>query len=64
MLNEHIGEAPRRFADILSLGIVAGTIVDYLPAAAAVLSIIWTAMQIIDSRLFRQLVAKIRGRLS
>lgn len=32
--------------DVLSIGVVIGTLMQYLPPAAALLSIVWTGIQI------------------
>lgn len=38
----------RHLADLGSFAVVAGTLVGYLPALAAALSIIWTVIRIVD----------------
>ena len=36
--------------DLLSVGVVLGTLASYLPAVAAIFSIVWTAIRIFETK--------------
>lgn len=55
MTPEHT-EAAKTAADILSISVVVGALVDLLPSIAALLSIIWLLIQISQSQRFAQFV--------
>lgn len=38
----------KNITDYISLGVVAGTLMDWLPALAALLSIVWTGIRIYE----------------
>ena len=46
----HLDEASKHILDALSLVTVLGTLVDILPAVAAVFTIVWTAIRIYETR--------------
>ncbi len=48
----------RPAGDGLSLGIAIGSLAEYLPAAAAALSILWTAIRIYESRTVQRLIGR------
>lgn len=41
-------ESVKSFCDVASICVVVGTLLGYLPALAAVFTLIWTGMQIYD----------------
>ena len=45
-------------ADVASFAIVVATIAEWLPAVAAVLTIIWTAIRIWETRTVQRLVGR------
>lgn len=58
MTGEHLKTA----ADVASVGTVVATLAGWLPSVAALLTIIWTAIRIIESETVRGLVQRLRGR--
>lgn len=47
-------EQLKHFGDVLSVGTVLGTIAGYLPAIAAVVTIIWTGIRIWETKTVQQ----------
>jgi len=47
---EHVSEPAKHVVDALSILTVLGTLVDVLPAVAALLSIIWSLLRIYESK--------------
>lgn len=47
---EHVSEPAKHFVDALSILTVLGTLVDALPAVAALLSIVWSILRIYESK--------------
>ena len=47
-------EQLKHLGDVLSIGTVLGTIAGYLPAIAALVTIIWTGLRIYESRTIQQ----------
>lgn len=58
MTLDHVPGAAKLSADVLSVGIVAGTLAQVLPHLAALLTIIWTLIRIFETDTVREL----RGR--
>jgi hypothetical protein len=48
-MKEHFNEGTKHVLDGLSLVTVLGTLLNWLPAVAALLSIIWTSLRIYES---------------
>jgi hypothetical protein len=46
----HIDEATKHIIDFASVATVLGTLVDFLPAVAAVFTIVWTAIRIYETK--------------
>ena len=57
-MKDHLNEGTKHFLDGLSLVTVLGTLMDWLPAVAALLSIIWTALRIYESKTVQKLLGK------
>jgi hypothetical protein len=57
-MKEHLNEGTKHFLDGLSLITVLGTLMDWLPAVAALLSIVWTALRIYESKTVQNLLGK------
>jgi hypothetical protein len=51
-------EAIKTGGDVLSLAVVASTLLEWLPALAAVVSIIWGVIRIYETRTVQALVAR------
>lgn len=56
MTNDHADTA-KHIADFLSLSVVVGVLVDWLPTLASLLSVIWFCIQISQSQRFAQFMA-------
>jgi hypothetical protein len=50
---DHISEPVKHILDALSIMTVLGTLVDILPAIAAILSIVWSVIRIYESKTFQ-----------
>ncbi len=48
-MKDHLDEGTKHVLDGLSLVTVLGTLMDWLPAIAALLSIVWTSLRIYES---------------
>ncbi len=55
-------ETAKYAIDALSIVTVVGTLVDMLPSIAAIFTIVWTGIRIIETDTVRGLVRKIRGK--
>ena len=51
-------EAIKHAVDALSFAVVAGTVLKLLPALAALLSIVWTAIRIYETKTIQRLLGK------
>lgn len=51
----------RPFGDAVSLGVVVATVAEWLPALAALLTIVWTAIRIWETKTVQRLVRRRRG---
>jgi hypothetical protein len=45
----HLSEATKHAGDILSAGVVLGTLFDWLPGVAALLTVLWTMLRIYET---------------
>jgi hypothetical protein len=57
-MKEHLNEGTKHVLDGLSLITVLGTLMDWLPAVAALLSIVWTLLRIYESNTVQKLLGK------
>jgi hypothetical protein len=57
-MKDHLNEGTKHVLDGLSLLTVLGTLMSWLPAVAALLSIIWTALRIYESKTVQKLLGK------
>jgi hypothetical protein len=57
-MKDHLNESAKHVLDGLSLVTVLGTLMNWLPAVAALLSIIWTLLRIYESNTVQQLLGK------
>ena len=52
-------ETMKPAGDILSIGVVLATLASWLPAIAALFTIIWTAIRIVETATFRHFLKKL-----
>jgi hypothetical protein len=57
-MKEHLNEGTKHVLDGLSLITVLGTLMNWLPAVAALLSIVWTLLRIYESKTVQKLLGK------
>ena len=57
-MKDHLNEGTKHVLDGLSLLTVLGTLMSWLPAVAALLSIIWTLLRIYESKTVQKLLGK------
>jgi hypothetical protein len=57
-MKDHLNEGTKHVLDGLSLLTVLGTLMSWLPAVAALLSIIWTLLRIYESKTVQGLLGK------
>jgi hypothetical protein len=55
---EHVSEPAKHVVDALSILTVLGTLVDILPAVAAILSIVWSILRIYESKTVQRWLGK------
>jgi hypothetical protein len=60
-MKDHLNESSKHFLDGLSLLTVLGTLMSWLPAVAAILSIIWTLLRIYESKTVQSILRKKRN---
>ena len=51
-------DSAKNAGDFVSLGVVLATIADWIPAVAALLTIVWTAIRIWETRTVQRLVGR------
>jgi hypothetical protein len=57
-----MNESAKQAVDALSLGTVVATVAGWLPAVAAIFTIVWTGIRIYESRTVQNLVIRLRGK--
>jgi len=57
-------EAAKLTGDVISLTVIGGTLMNLLPAAAAVLSIVWSIIRIYETKTVRKWLGKEDARRS
>jgi len=55
---EHVSEPTKHVVDALSILTVLGTLVEFLPAIAALLSIVWSLLRIYESKTVQRWLGK------
>ena len=55
---EHVSEPTKHVVDALSILTVLGTLVEILPAIAALLSIVWSLLRIYESKTVQRWLGK------
>ena len=58
MTLDSLSDSAKQAGDLLSLGVVLATIADWLPSVAALLTIVWTAIRIWETRTVQRLVKR------
>jgi hypothetical protein len=58
---DHVSEPTKHVVDALSILTVLGTLMDYLPAVAALLSIIWSLIRIYESKTVQRWLGRNNG---
>ena len=58
MTDSGIDETTKNVVDVLSVVTVVGTLIDMLPSIAAVFTIIWTAIRIIETDTVQRLFGR------
>jgi len=58
---DHVSEPAKHVVDALSILTVLGTLMDYLPAVAALLSIIWSLIRIYESKTVQRWLGRNNG---
>jgi len=57
-MSEHINNTAKAVGDIASIATVIGTLMNILPAIAALFTIIWTAIRIYETDTIQKLLRK------
>jgi hypothetical protein len=57
-MSEHINHTVKAVGDVISYTVVVGTLMDVLPPIAAILTIIWTLINIYESKTFGRLIGR------
>lgn len=57
-MSEHINNTAKAVGDVISYTVVVGTLMDVLPPIAAILTIIWTLINIYESKTFGRLIGR------
>ena len=57
-MSEHINNTAKAIGDLVSYSVVIGTLIDVLPPVAALLTILWTLINIYESKTFGKLIGR------
>jgi len=58
MATQHLSEGAKLTGDILSVATVLGTLAQWLPAIAALFTVIWTGIRIYETNTMQKLLGK------
>jgi hypothetical protein len=58
---EHLTDATKHVIDTASIATAVGTIMQLLPAIAAVFTIVWTSIRIYETKTVQKLLGKHKG---
>jgi hypothetical protein len=61
MLTQIKNETVKHIGDATSIGIVVGTLMEWLPAIAAIVTIIWTGIRIYETETVQKFLRKKKG---
>lgn len=59
-MSTHVDDATKHVVDVISVVTVVGTLVDKLPALAALFTIVWTGIRIWETETVQKIVRKLR----
>lgn len=59
-MSTHVDETTKHVVDVISVVTVVGTLVDKLPAVAALFTIVWTVIRIWETETVQKIVRKLR----
>jgi len=57
-MSEHISNTAKAVGDVISYTVVLGTLMDVLPPIAALLTIVWTLINIYESKTFGRIIGR------
>lgn len=60
-MSTHVDETTKHVVDVVSVVTVVGTLVDKLPAVAALFTIVWTGIRIWETETVQKIVRKARA---
>ena len=58
MATHHLSEGAKLTGDVLSIATVLGTLAQWLPAIAALFTVVWTGIRIIETDTVQRLLGK------
>ena len=58
MTTPHLSEGAKLTGDILSVATVLGTLAQWLPAVAALFTVVWTGIRIYETKTVQKLLGK------
>lgn len=58
---DHLGNTEKNIMDITSISVVVGSLAQLLPAMAAILSIVWSAIRIYETNTIQKWLGKINN---
>ena len=61
MPNEHLTDATKHIIDGASIATAVGTMIQVLPAIAALFTIVWTLIRIYETKTVQKLLGKHKG---
>jgi hypothetical protein len=59
-MSAHISEGTKHAVDAVSVITVVGTLADILPAVAALFTIVWTGIRILETETVKSIIRKVR----
>jgi hypothetical protein len=57
-MKHEVSESTKHAVDAISVFTVVGTLVEFLPAVAAIFTIVWTGIRIFESKTVQKLLGK------
>ena len=61
MAHEHLTDATKHVIDTASIATAVGTLMQVLPAVAALFTIVWTLIRIYETKTIQKLLSKHKG---
>lgn len=59
-MSAHLSEGTKHAVDAVSVVTVVGTLADILPAVAALFTIVWTGIRILETQTVQDIIQKVR----